>query len=783
LGRTHRFAPQKRFPAPVTRDTLQNEPARETSFAFGVLAMHIMLRSPRVLASFLILPLLAVASICGVRAADARVEPRVIAIKTAHSTLTLAVADDGRIYELGYGQIRERSAPRRAPAREDEFHPPAGNGYILEPALQAVHADGNTSTDLMFLDVESGANLSAATPSAGVVPANDPNVVTTRIKLRDPAYPFFVTLCFRAFQAEDVIEQWTEITHDESAPVVLSRFASSAPLVRAQSYWLTQFQGTYMREVELIEEQLTPGTKVLDSKIGVRAHQFRNPSFMLALDGPAREDTGEVIGGTLAWSGSFQFAFDIDWNNHLRALCGINPFGEEYRLARGKTFVTPAMLWTWSSAGKGQVSRNFHRWARNYGVRDGNKPRPVLLNNWEATDMKFDEQKIVSLFDGAKELGIDLFLLDDGWFGNKHPRDNDRTGLGDWQVNAKKLPHGLSFLAEAAHQRGFGFGIWLEPEMTNPASELFEQHPDWVIRQPKRELLFGRNQLVLDLTRPEVKAFEEKIIDDTLAPNPGIGYVKWDCNRYVTQPGSSNLPPDQQQHLLVDYQWALYDVMKHMADKYPSVMAMLCSGGSGRVDYAALRYFDSFWPSDNTDPVERIYIQWGFGHIFPANTIAAHVTDMGHRPLKLALDVALMGAFGIDRDVARWTPEERKQVAAAVKLYHERVRELVAQGDLYRLESPYGNPQSALSYVSTDRSRAVLFIFKLRESVTNPIKLRGLDPAKRYRVREINLPEGARSRLGMNNQVIDGATLMSDGVNSPLRRAFESAVVELAEEK
>lgn len=703
-----------------------------------------------------------------------RVTPQVIAIKTAHSGLSLAVAADGRVYELGFGKQRDRAAPNRTPEREDELHPPGGNGYILEPALQVIHADGNTSTELAFVGVETSADPQRPT---------DADVSVTKLKLKDPAYPLNVTLNFRTYRDEDVVEAWTEISHAESGPVVLQRFASSAPVWKAGGYWLTQFQGSYMREVELVEEKLTPGIKILDSKLGVRAHYFRNPSFVLSLGGPAREDEGEVVGGTLAWSGSFQFAFEIDSNNRLRALCGMNPFGEEYRLAPGKVLATPAMLWSWSDAGKGQVSRNFHRWARKYAIRDGDKPRPVLLNNWEATDMKFDEQKIVSLFDGAKELGIDLFLLDDGWFGNKHPRDNDRAGLGDWQVNTKKLPHGLSYLADQAHQRGFGFGIWIEPEMTNPASELFEQHPDWVIKQPKRELQFGRNQLILDLARPEVQAFEKKIIDDVLHANPGIGYVKWDCNRYVMQPGSTYLPAEQQQHVLIDYQWALYDLMRYMAETNPNVMAMLCSGGSGRVDYGALRYFDSFWPSDNTDPVERIFIQWGFSHFFPAQTIAAHVTDMGQRPLKLALDVALTGAFGIDRDVARWTPAQRAQVAAAVKLYHDGIRELVATGDLYRLLSPYESPLAAMSYVSPDRTHAVAFVFKLHEAATPTIKLRGLDAAKKYRLREINLAEGTRSRFGLNNQVVEGATLMSDGFGSPLRRAFDSCVIELTEEK
>ena len=698
-----------------------------------------------------------------------RVEPRLINVSTSGSSLTLVAAGDGRLYQLSYGRPRPSAAPpARTPAREDEFHPAAGNGFILEPALQAVHADGNTSTDLVYLGHET-------------VPVDD-NVTLTRVRLRDGFYPFFVTLHLRAYRREDVIEQWAEIRHEEEQPVALSRFASAAPVLKADAYWLTQVQGNYMREAELVEERLTPGVKVLDSKLGVRAHQMRHPSFLLSPGGPAREESGEVYGGTLAWSGSFQLAFEVDWTGRLRALGGINHFGSEYRLSRGKVFRTPAMLWTWSGEGKGRVSRNFHRWARAYGVRDGDRPRPVLLNNWEATHMDFDEGKIVSLFDGAKELGVELFLLDDGWFGNKYPRDNDRAGLGDWQVNRRKLPRGLSYLAAEAKRRGVEFGIWLEPEMVNPSSELYEKHPDWVIRQPNREPLFGRNQLVLDLSRPEVREFAWGVVDDTLRPNPGIGYVKWDANRYVTQPGSAWLGPAEQQHLLVDYQWALYDVMARMAKHHPHVMAMVCAGGSGRVDYGALKYFHSFWPSDNTDPLQRIYIQWGFGHFFPAATISAHVTAMGNRPVKFAADVALAGAFGVDRDVQRMTPEERRAVAAAVRLYKERLRDVVLRGDLYRLESPYERPRAALSYVSEDRARAVLFIYQLGESAFGPVRPRGLDPRKRYRVREVNLPEGRSSRLGLHDKVVDGETLMEEGLVSPLRRALESAVVELFEE-
>ncbi len=681
--------------------------------------------------------------------------------------MTLVVGNDGRLYELGFGDVnRTNSAPAQGLPREMEFQPPAGNGFICEPAVQVTHADGNTSTDLIYVKHETT--------------EVDTNSCLTRIELKDPYYPFYANLFLKTYAAEDVIEQWMEIHHVERGPVVIHRFASSAPLFRAREYWLTQFQGDYRHEAKLSETRLDPGIKVLDSKIGVRAARYRNPSFVLSLNGPADEESGEAVGGTLEWSGSFQLAFEVDWRNRLRALCGINPFGSEYHLARGRVFRTPGMLWTWSGSGKGQVSRNFHRWARRFGIRDGDQRRPVLLNNWEATGMDFDEQKILALFDGAREIGGDLFLLDDGWFGNRHPRNNDRAGLGDWQVNAKKLPHGLSFLADEAKKRGLKFGIWLEPEMVNPASDLYEAHPDWAIRQAHREPQLSRNQLDLDLSRPKVREFAWQVIDRTLGPNPGISYVKWDANRYVTQPGSTYLNSDEQSNLLIDYNWALYDVMGRMVKKYPNVMAMVCAGGSGRVDYGALKYFDSFWPSDNTDPRDRVFIQWGFSHIFPACTISAHVTKMGNRPLKFALDVAMSGALGVDMDVGKMTPEERKATSAAITLYKQELADVVLKGDLYRLESPYDGPRAVLEYVSPDRSRAVLFIYQMKaDNEGDSVVLLGLDPQQRYGVKEVNLPSDGQSVLAMGGKTVEGARLMDSGLMVPCKNEFDSAVIEL----
>ncbi len=695
--------------------------------------------------------------------------PAVISIATRHSALVLLAAEEGKLFQLSFGQRPAQPAPPPvSPSQLDEFLPCYGNGYPLEPALQVVHADGNTSTELAYIRHE--------------VIAESDNVSVTRITLGDRHYPFFVTLCFRVYRDEDVIAQWVEIQHEEAKPVLLGRFASAAPRFAAKSYWVSQFCGDVLREGGLVEERLTPGLKILDSKLTVRADRYRLPGFILALNDHAQEEQGEAIGGTLAWPGNFSFGFDLDPYGRLRVIAGISSLGAEYRLPPKQRFVTPAMLWSWSAAGKGQVSRNFHRWARNYGVRDGTKPRPVLLNNWETTFFDFNEEKLLRLLDGGKELGVDVFLLDDGWFSDKNPKNGERVGQGDWIVNRKILPHGLPFLVEESRKRGLGFGIWVEPESVHLGSNLYREHPDWVLQQPYRTLNAPGHQILLDLTRPAVRDFTWEVIDRVLASAPGVTYVKWDANRHAPQPGSVYLPPDEQQHVPIDYQWSLLEIMRRMAEKYPTVTAMLCSGGGGRVDYGSLKYFHTFWPSDGTDPLERIYTQWGYSHLFPAWAMCTHVTSMGQRPTKFAVDVALPGAFGIDRDVAHLSAEDQDALRRGVALYRERIRDFVQSGDLYRLESPYEGKRAVLSYVAEDRSRAVAFIYQLGKDGFPPIKLCGLDESKNYRVRELNLPAGATSRLALNDHIASGAYLMSTGFTSPLVHALESAVIEFVAE-
>jgi alpha-galactosidase len=679
-------------------------------------------------------------------------------VQTKNFALNFEVGNDGRLYQhsVAAGDTIDKLQ------RTDESYPQAGDGYVWEPALQVVHADGNTSMSLIFESVTRT--------------NDDARLELTQIKLHDPAYPLEVTLNFRADRERDVVEQWMEIVHHESGPVILERMASTALLLAPTNVYLTHFFGDWAKEMlSPITEQITPGTKVLDSKLGVRADQFQNPSFVLSLDGPLVENAGRVLAGSLEWSGSFQCVFD-DNGTGIRALCGVNPFASAYHLNPDETFTTPKMIWVWSANGLGEMSRKLHSWARDFGMRDGHKTRAVLLNNWEATGFDFDFNRIVGLYDPAKALGVELFLLDDGWFGNKYPRVNDHAGLGDWQPNRSRLPDGLAPLAAESVKRGLRFGIWMEPEMVNPKSELFEQHPDWVIAQPKRELELQRNQLVLDLTRPEVQAFEWQSIQNILGVL-NISYAKWDCNRYLTQPGSSYLAPDRQSHLWIDYVTALYALMDKTAKTFPDTELMLCSGGGGRVDYGALKYFDEFWPSDNTDPMLRVQMQWDYSYFFPPMAIASHVTHWGNRPMHFACSVAMSARFGMDLDLTKLPAQDKAICAGAISAYKQ-IREVTAFGDLYRLENPHETFRGAINFVSPDKTHAVVFAFQLKEGENIPVHPQGLDPAKNYTVHELNPAQG-RAAIPQEGKTLTGEELMRDGLVPSCAHAVEASVIEL----
>ena len=711
---------------------------------------------------------------------------QVITIETANTALVYAVDTNKRLVFQHYGNklsdpgvFLNKKYQKRDQLRfviSDPYNSNAytsfGNIQVDEPALCAIHSDGSLMTDLVF--------------DRTGTETNQKGVNHTIIHLKDIRLNFDVELHFESYVNEDVINQWVVISNMEEGKVTLKNFYSGHLYLNAEKYFLTHFGGSWGAEMGKQEEQLTNGLKIIESKKGVRTTLTENSAFLISLNHPALEDEGEVIGGALAWSGNFRMVYQLDEWDRLNILGGINPFLSEVTLKKGQQFETPKMVFTYSNKGQGQVSRNLHDWARRYSLANGFSARPIVLNSWEGAFFSFNEKVLTDMMDDASKMGIEMFVLDDGWFGNKYPRDNDSAGLGDWQTNMEKLPHGISFLADHAEKRGMKFGIWIEPEMVNPKSELAEAHPEWVVQSPGREKLMFRNQWVLDLSNPQVQDFIWKMIDNMLISNPKIAYLKWDSNRHIDQVGSTFLSGDKQNEFWIAYIQGLYKVYTRVREKYPNLILQACSSGGGRVDFGALRFHHEFWASDNTDPLERLRIQYGTNLIYPPIATTSHVSKSGTvTPIKFRFDVAMTGRLGVELMPKDLTVEDRKIAQNAVETY-KRIRPIIAGGDLYRLQSPYdqGN-RTSLMYVSKDKRKAVVFAFSTgyhKQGIFPTLKLKGINPLQKYKVTELNKAPhsswGNKENINFwgNDEVLDGQFLMKSGMELIITRPYDSAV-------
>jgi len=704
-----------------------------------------------------------------------------IPLETRDYALVLQTDKDNRLGTIYFGKKLTNAAEyERVPLQNrriddnagiyNSAYTPSGSWNLMEPALQIAHADGHQSTDLLYV-------------SHGSETAGD-GISLTAIQLRDPVYATEVTLFYKIYAAQNVFEQWTTIKNSEKQAITLGKYASANLYFTADDYWLRHYHGVWAREMKPELTRLPFGIHTLDSKLGARANLYQPPTFMLSFGQAATETSGKVLLANLAWSGNFKIDFEKDSYNGLRLIAGINPAASTYQLAAGQAFKTPSLIYTYSENGIGEASRNMHRWAKNHRLLDGNGTRLTLLNNWEATYFDFDENKLVGLFSGAKKLGVDMFLLDDGWFANKYPRNGDKAGLGDWQENKAKLPSGLGYLIKEATKTGIKFGIWVEPEMVNPKSELYEKHIDWVIREPQRPEHYFRNQLVLDLTNPAVQDHVFGVLDQIFTKNPEIAYVKWDCNAVIYNAFSPYLERQKlpQTQLYVDYVKGLYKVLERLRAKYPKVPMMLCSGGGGRVDYEALKYFTEFWLSDNTDPLERVFIQWESSYFYPMIASCNHITDWSKVGIKYRTDVAMMGKMGYDIVVDQLKPDELTFSQQAIQHYKS-ISDVVWQGDFYRISDPWERPYASVLAVDEKKERAVSFNyvvtnrFEFSYSVA-PIKLQGLDSAKKYRLKELNVYPGTASTI--DEQVVySGEYLMNVGFNPDVSLRRTSVIVEI----
>lgn len=686
-----------------------------------------------------------------------------IVVQTDDNAIVFTVGDNNRLYQSYFGsRLADASEYANLPLGKEAYLTHGMEDYF-EPALHINRADGNPSTLLEY----KGHNVVAHNGSTETV-----------ITLADPVYGDEVALHFEAFGKENVFKSWTEITNKEKAPIELEKFASSLLHFDAPQYVLTQYSGEWANEANKLEQVLHYGKKEIDTKLGARANMFVSPFFQLSLGETATETSGTVLTGTLAWSGNFRFTFEVDNLGGLRVISGINPYFSRYTIAKGETFKTPEFIFTLSDEGRGKASRSLHDWARKYQVKDGQGDRMTLLNNWESTYFDFDENRLISLIGDAKKFGVDMFLLDDGWFANKYPRSSDHQGLGDWKETADKLPNGIGRLTEEAKKQGVKFGLWIEPEMVNPKSELYEQHKDWVITLPNRGEYYFRNQLVLDLSNPKVQDYVYGVVDGLMTKYPDIAYFKWDCNSPITNI-YSNYEGKNQSRLYIDYVRGLYNVLDRIKAKYPNLPMMLCSGGGGRTDYEGLKYFTEMWPSDNTDPIERLFIQWGYSQVFPAKVQCAHVTTWNKRAsVKFRTNVAMMGKLGFDINLHDITADELKFCKQAI-LDYNRLKPAILDGDQYRLVSPYDGNHASTMFVSKDGKMSVVFAFdvhpRYNEKLDN-VKLQGLKAGSKYEVREINRADGSAEATG---KVYSGEYLMKVGLPLFTRGDLSSRVYEV----
>ena len=706
----------------------------------------------------------------------------VIRISTDETDLILKTTSNGRLYQAYLGEKLLHEADVQLlphnffrPVAGDnapgwEVYSGAGAEDCFEPALAVRHNDGNLSSVLYYRSHETK--------------RIDDNVEETIIQLADSAYPVEVKLHYLRFARENIIKSWTEIRHSEKKPVKISQYASSKLYFESDKYFLTEYSGDWAREMQRSSQQLQFGKKTIDTKLGSRAAMHAYPFIQVGLGEEVREDRGKVLMGTIGWTGNYRFTLEVDNLNNLHIVSGINPFASEYDLNPGEIFTTPEFIFTLSYDGVGNAARNFHDWARNYQLKDGKGDRLTLLNNWEATGFDFDEQKLGEIMPEAKDLGVDMFLLDDGWFGNKYPRENDRAGLGDWEVTRDKLPNGIPGLVKTAEKAGVKFGIWIEPEMVNPKSELFEKHPDWVIMLPNRKTYYFRNQLVLDLSNPVVQDYVFGILDKIMTENPEVAYFKWDCNSPITNIYSPYLK-DKQNHLYINHVRGLYNVLNRVKEKYPDLPMMLCSGGGARCDYEVLKYFTEFWCSDNTDPVERLFIQWDFSQFFPVKALSAHVTSWNKAAsIKFRTDVAMMCKLGFDVSLKELNRKEQIFCREAVANYN-RLKSVILDGDFYRLVSPYETNHVAVMHVGKAKDKAVLCTYDIYPRYGEklyPVKLQGLDPQKKYRIREINLMPERKSSLRENDRIYTGDYLMKIGINAFSASRMNSRIIELISE-
>ena len=718
---------------------------------------------------------------------------KIFTLHTAHTTYQMQVDPLGYLLHLYYGEKTNSSMDYVLTYADRGFsgnpyaagmdrtysldalpqeYPSLGTGDYRNIALNIKNEKGVESADLLFksYEIRSGKYQLQGLPA---VWADENEAQTLEIVLADENAQVEVHLLYGVLEETDVITRSVRIKNTGTGQITIEKAAAACLDFVQGEFDVLRFYGKHAMERNLERTPLGHGTIAFGSRRGTSSHQY-NPAVILAEKGTT-ETAGSCYGMLFVYSGNFSCEAEKDQFNQTRLLLGLNEELFSYPLAAGETFTVPEVILSYSADGLSALSQQYHNCIRNHVCRSKyvHMQRPVLINSWEAAYFDFTGDTIVDLAKEAASLGIDMVVMDDGWFGK---RNDDNSSLGDWQVNEKKLGGSLADLITRVHEQGVKFGIWIEPEMANTTSELYEKHPDWVLKASERDVVLGRGgtQVVLDLANPAVQDFVFGVVDNLMTSYPEIDYIKWDANMSVQNHGSQYLTKDNQSHMYIEFHRGFEKICQRIRAKYPDLTIQACASGGGRANYGVLPYFDEFWVSDNTDALQRVYMQWGTSYFFPAIAMASHISAAPNHqtfrtiPLKYRIDVAMSGRLGMEIQPKNMTEEEKALCKNAIAEY-KTIRPVVQLGDIYRLLSPYDKQGVAsLMYVAPEKDKAVFYWWKTEHFCNQHlprVKMAGLCADKQYRVHELNRIDNVP--LNYEGKSFSGAYLMANGLEIP----------------